>query len=262
MRGCVIIIFSLLLQNPLFGQSSFSGTVKDSLENSISNVNIIVYVDGILSHYTYSDNKGFHNLNINKSGDYSIAFSSIGFKSEEMKIYLDNRLKSKRTLDIILKKIPIELDQVVVKTKKPIIRKNDTIVFRTKFFLKGNEATVEELLKRIPDLNIDDDGTIKVGNKEIEKLMIDGDDLFGEGYKILSKNMPAYSVEEVELLKNYSKSFLFLHYPSFHEAKILFLEIIYLKNQIFLLPKYDLFFLTLLLEDIPKIFDYHNSFLF
>lgn len=44
---------------------------------------------------------------------------------------------------------------------------------------------------------MDNEGTIKVGDQEIEKLMIDGDDLFERGYKILSKNMPAYPIEEV-----------------------------------------------------------------
>jgi hypothetical protein len=55
-------------------------------------------------------------------------------------------------------------------------------------------------------LQIDSEGTIKVGNQEIEKLMVDGDDLFERGYKILSKNMPAYPIEEVEVLKNYSNN--------------------------------------------------------
>ena len=45
---------------------------------------------------------------------------------------------------------------------------------------------MEDLLKTIPGLNINSEGTIKIGNQEIEKLMIDGDDLFEKGYKILN----------------------------------------------------------------------------
>jgi len=84
--------------------------------------------------------------------------------------------------------------------------KEDTISFKIKFYKRGNEQTVEDLLKTIPGININADGTIKIGNQEIEKLMVDGDDLFERGYKILSKNMPAYPIEEVELLKNYSNN--------------------------------------------------------
>ena len=65
--------------------------------------------------------------------------------------------------------------------------KKDTISFKTKYFLKGDEVVVEDLLKSIPGLNIDAEGTIKIGNQEIEKLMIDGDDFFNKGYKIISK---------------------------------------------------------------------------
>ncbi|BAO75671.1 TraB/GumN family protein [Winogradskyella sp. PG-2] len=94
------------------------------------------------------------------------------------------------------------------------LRANDSIIlesynlikFKTKFFTNGTESTIEDLLKKIPGLNIDSEGTIKVGNQEIEKLMVDGDDLFEKGYKILSKNMPAYPIEEVEILKRYSNN--------------------------------------------------------
>ena len=62
------------------------------------------------------------------------------------------------------------------------------------------------MLKKIPGLNIDDNGTVKIGDREVEKIMVDGDDFFNKGYKVLSKNMPAYPVEEVEVLKNYSNN--------------------------------------------------------
>ena len=59
-------------------------------------------------------------------------------------------------------------------------------------FAQGNEQVVEDILKKIPGLNIDANGTIKVGNQEVEKVMIEGDDFFEKGYKILTKNMPAH----------------------------------------------------------------------
>ncbi|MFY7811710.1 MAG: TonB-dependent receptor, partial [Flavobacterium sp.] len=89
---------------------------------------------------------------------------------------------------------------------KPITIKKDTVTFLTKSFAQGNEQVVEDLLKKIPGLNITDDGTIKVGNQEVEKVMIDGDDFFERGYKILTKNMPANPVEKVEVLQRYSNN--------------------------------------------------------
>src|SRR5690606_5979425 len=88
----------------------------------------------------------------------------------------------------------------------PISIKKDTIIFKASAFTDGTEQTVEDLLKKIPGVYIDSDGTIKVGNQEIEKLMVDGDDLFEKGYRVLSKNMPAYPIERVELFQNYSNN--------------------------------------------------------
>lgn len=59
---------------------------------------------------------------------------------------------------------------------------------------------VEDLLKRIPGLTVESDGTIKVGNQEVEKIMIEGDDFFERGYKLLTKNMPAKPIYKIELL--------------------------------------------------------------
>ncbi len=79
-------------------------------------------------------------------------------------------------------------------------------MFNADSFKQGNEQVIEDLLRKIPGLNIDSDGTIKVGNQEIEKVMIDGDDMFEKGYKILTKNMPVNPVDKIELLQNYSNN--------------------------------------------------------
>ena len=99
-----------------------------------------------------------------------------------------------------------KLEEVFIESKKPIVIKNDTIVFNAKSFLQGNEQVVEDLLKKIPGLNVNSDGTIKVGNQEIEKVMIDGDDMIEKGYKILTKNMPVNPIDKIELYQNYSNN--------------------------------------------------------
>src|SRR5699024_7264225 len=68
----------------------------------------------------------------------------------------------------------------------------------------GTEETVEDVLRKIPGLRIDEEGTIKVGNREVEKVMVEDDDFFGHGYKILTKNMPAHPIKQVDILKHYS----------------------------------------------------------
>ncbi len=185
-----------------FGQKvKLSGIVTDSLQNPISN--ILVLEKSSLS-YDYTDYKGYYEINlIRTKSKVKIEFSEFGDFLRSIDI---DSITSDTNINIILNNKLNRLDEVIIQAEKPISVKKDTIAFKTKFFVDGTEQTVEDLLKKIPGLQIDPEGSIKVGNQEIEKLMIDGDDLFEKGYKILSKNMPAYSIEEVEVLKNYSNN--------------------------------------------------------
>jgi hypothetical protein len=119
----------------------------------------------------------------------NLTFSSLGYKSKTISFEISKQTAIK--IDAILEEKPFELNEIIIEADRAINIKKDTITFKTKFFVNGTEQTVEDLLKKIPGLNIDNQGTIKVGNQEIEKLMIDGDDFFKKGYKILSQNMPA-----------------------------------------------------------------------
>ncbi|MBG6060349.1 hypothetical protein IWX83_000112 [Flavobacterium sp. CG_9.1] len=128
----------------------------------------------------------------------------MGFEQKSIDIEIEgNDIK-----DIVFDLTPKsnELQEVTVSAFRPITVDGDKVIFDVKSFAQGNEQVVEDLLKKIPGLNIDANGTIKVGNQEIEKVMIDGDDLFERGYKILTKNMPVSPIEKVELLQRYSNN--------------------------------------------------------
>ncbi len=203
-----LILFILLTFNSLiFSQTIISGFVKEKNGNSIPSASIILK-DSLGSStigYTFLDQNGNYKLTTNQYGHFKLSFSSLGYKTKIISItVLKNQ--SHLNLDIKLEEQPIDLKEVIIRAEKPISILKDTILFKTRFFTNGTEQTVEDLLKKIPGLNVDSNGIIKVGNQEIEKLMIDGDDLFEKGYKILSKNMSAYPIEEVEVLKRYSNN--------------------------------------------------------
>ncbi len=190
----------------LQAQYIVKGKIIDTQNNPISFANILAKKDSTsIINYAFSNDNGEYFLKINKKGNLNLSFSTISHISKTIPIVLNDSIKELR-IDVILKEKLNQLDEVIINAENPILVKKDTISFKTKHFTNGTEQTVEDLLKTIPGLNIDSNGTIKVGNQEIEKLMIDGDDLFEKGYKILSKNMPAYPIETVEVLKNYSNN--------------------------------------------------------
>lgn len=189
-----------------YSQTSVAGKVTDNFSNPIQYLSVVIKAENNnIVDYSYTNNDGEFNININKIGEFNILFSALGYESKIVPIKLVANGKE-IYLDIVLKTKTFELNEVIVNATKPILIKKDTIVFNVKSFLKGNEQVVEDLLKNIPGINIDTQGTIKVGNQEVEKIMIDGDDFFEKGYKILTKNMPVNPIEQVEILQKYSNN--------------------------------------------------------
>lgn len=206
MKKIKLSVFFVLLFNCLiFAQTTIKGKIDFEKSDINSSVSIILKQSNKIIDYTFSNSDDSYILMTEKLGFFTITFSSMNFETKEIEIEILPNIKLiEKNINLIYK--PIELNEVIVESSRSITIKNDTIVFKADSFKQGNEQTVEDLLKKIPGLNIDASGTIKVGNQEIEKVMIDGDDMFDKGYKILTKNMPVNPIENVELLQNYSNN--------------------------------------------------------
>lgn len=197
------VIFSI---NPIcYAQTIIEGYVTD-VETSKGVFASVVLKDeqGKIITYTNTKNEGYFELKTLSEGVFSLNVSSLSYEAQSKKIEISGTSKIKE--NFILNPKILELKEVVVQSRRPITIKNDTIIFNADSFKQGNEQVVEDLLKKIPGLNVLTDGTIKIGNQEVEKVMIDGDDFFEKGYKIVTKNMPVNPIDKVELLQNYSNN--------------------------------------------------------
>ena len=199
------VIF-IILSSTVFSQTVIKGSIKTNENESIQNVSVLLMNENEdLLDYTYTTKNGFFSLEVSDKTRKFLVFRAIGYEEKKIELF-NNKTKIIELDTIILQTKPIELKEIILKIKKPIFIKKDTIFFDAKSFLQGNEQVVEDLLKKIPGLDIDANGTIKIGNQEIEKVMIDGDDMFEKGYKILTKNMPVNPIDKIELLQNYSNN--------------------------------------------------------
>lgn len=204
MRAVTFIITLLYGFIPVFSQYTVSGFLSDSMGNNIPFAHVVLTdsIEKVIYNYTTTDKEGYYKLNITSSGSYVIAFSALGFSEKSVPlIHFD---QSDLKINATLEKKAFELNEVIVNGRRPITLKKDTVVFDVKAFTDGSEEIVEDILRKLPGLNIDHNGTIRVGNREIEKVLVEGDDFFEKGYKILTKNMPAQPIDQVELLQNYS----------------------------------------------------------
>jgi len=100
-----------------------------------------------------------------------------------------------------------ELPGVVIKRKQPMARANgDTLQFDAARYLKPAVFRLEDLVKNMPGFRVDDNGRIYFNGKEISRIMIDGDDLAGEQYKLLSRNLKALMIDSLQLIQHHEKN--------------------------------------------------------
>lgn len=201
-----VLIVLLLTYLPTAAQSKFSGTIKNNDNEAVVSASIILNDSiGKIVTYAHSDELGNYSITTNKLGKFVLSVNALGYEKKSKEIFVDKK-NEQNTINFELTAKVTELKEVVITTNRPIKIDGDKVIFDAKSFSQGNEQVVEDLLKKIPGLNVSPDGTIKVGNQEVEKVMIDGDDFFEKGYKILTKNMPVSPIDKVELLRKYSKN--------------------------------------------------------
>ena len=104
------------------------------------------------------------------------------------------RIISKRILFKFLIPKNKVLREVIVKTNKAITVSGDTVTYNADSFKLNAGASVEDLLKKLPGLQVDKDGGIKAFGKKVEKVLIDGDDFFAEDATVATRNLDAKAI--------------------------------------------------------------------
>ena len=158
-----------------------------------------------IAAYAISSDNGGYVLEVKQPGDYMLEVNFLGFEMQVVTVTVAAKDKT-ITKHFTLKEGGALLKEVVIEADQPVKRRGDTLVYDAKALGTGHEVVVEDLLKNIPGITIASDGTIKYGDTTIEKVMVDGDDLFNRGYSLLTKNMPTQPLDKIEILRNYSKN--------------------------------------------------------
>ncbi|NJM80472.1 MAG: carboxypeptidase-like regulatory domain-containing protein, partial [Flavobacterium sp.] len=180
-----------------------TGNIKNN-NRSIDNASVIVLdANESILGYGYTNAKGIYTISIAAKANEKITLSvsSLGYEKKETTLLLTDKTTITQSFELEEK---IEaLNEVVLKTEQKIKIDSDTITIKTKYFTNDTEQTVEDVLKRIPGIEVLEDGSIKANGVPIKKLLIEGDDLFDQDYKLLSKNLDGKVLDAVQILKNF-----------------------------------------------------------
>ena len=193
----IFFCFSTLI----FGQIKFEGEVSDSLKIPLQSASVVAIDNETngLESYGLTDEKGKFKINLKENKAYKIQVSSIGL------ITINEILKTNQE-DIVKNytlRADIILDEVVV--KMPIVVRGDTLIYNADSFKNGSERKLEDIIDKLPGVEINDSGQIEVEGKVVNKLMVNGKDFFDGDTKIGTKNIPSNAVDKIQVLRNYAE---------------------------------------------------------
>lgn len=182
-------------------QHVVKGIVRDSDKRPVPFCNVYTQRDGLPIQLGQTDETGAYQLEQSDTDSCELIVTSVGFKRHVEKIKPGNQALR---VDVILEPDTIALDQVIIHAERPIQVRGDTVVYDAIYFAAGNEVALGDLLKKLPGLSVDEQGKVKFRGKDVKKVKVEGDDLFEANYQLLTKNLSADLIEQVEVLQNYS----------------------------------------------------------
>jgi hypothetical protein len=196
-----IFIFFLFLSFTSYGQVKLEGVVKDSLKVPLESASLVAIDQKTnnLESYVLTDINGKYKLNLKNNSNYKIQVSYIGLRT------INETLDTKEAdilKDFVLRS-DIALDEVIV--KMPVVVRGDTLIYDADSFKNGSERKLEDIIDKLPGVEINESGQIEVEGKVVNKLMVNGKDFFDGDTKIGTKNIPSSAVDKIQVLRNYAE---------------------------------------------------------
>ncbi|HJV20851.1 MAG TPA: hypothetical protein VJ552_13285 [Sediminibacterium sp.] len=200
-----LITILVLFAEYVTGQTVLSGRVTDQYGQPVAFANIVLRSGSTAKTlaYCFSDSSGYFNLKTDIPRGSWITFSAMACRTKKLDLP-PGEPAAALVRHIVMESEAQVLNEVIVTATPPILIRNDTIIADANSFANGKERVLEDLLKKIPGVQVLEDGTVKVGNREVEKIMIEGDDFFEKSYRLLTRNMPPHPVGKVEIVQHYS----------------------------------------------------------
>ena len=200
----LFLFILLLFTSFVYSQVRFEGVITDSMGNNIMGANVIAIEkeSKVLDGFGISNDSGFYRVSLKKNTEYQVKISFIGFQQIE----LDLNLSEDFVKNFVLEEQAEALDEVEIVYEMPVTIKGDTIVYNADSFNTGTEKKLGDVLKNLPGIEVNDDGTIEVEGKEITKITVEGKDFFDGDSKLATQNLPANAVGKVEVLRNFTEN--------------------------------------------------------
>ena len=197
----ILLVFMMLMSTvAVFGQKTISGIINDGDGKPLASASVTIEEPGKNAILAYGIS--------NSKGEYKVTFNS-SESNLDLKIKAFNQRPVTQSIKNEDQKINFSMDsqateiqEVRLKTKL-ITKKGDTISYDLKSFENKNDRTLADVLKKIPGIEVNKDGTVLYQGEAINKFYVNGKDLMEGGYGTVNNSLPKDAVSKVEVLENH-----------------------------------------------------------
>lgn len=209
MKQTIATILLLIISIPFFGQHSVQGRVVSKQSGELVEMAAVRLMhvsnnDTILVGGAQTDGNGAFMITKVHKGTYLLIISMVGYKDEVRTIEIENK-------DKLLGSIKIEenieaLSEVEVRgTAVEMVVRGDTMEYNATAYKTAEDAMAEELLKKMPGVEVDKEGNVTVNGESVKSIKIDGKKFFGSDVQTATKNIPAEMIDKVQVIDEKSE---------------------------------------------------------
>ncbi len=205
MRKIFLLSILVFIATIVFAQKN--GAVKGFAFDTISKqpvsgatITVLERKDSSLVSFTITGNDGRFELKGIANGDYRLLISHVNYHNSNSYFAISDNNKLVELGNVVLNDKNKILEEVVLENEAPPVTLiGDTIQYNAVSFKTQPNASVEQLLKKLPGVKVDKDGTIKAQGEKVTKVLVDGKEFFGNDPKIATKNLPADAIDKVQV---------------------------------------------------------------
>jgi len=156
--------------------------------------------DSSLISFTMTDNNGKFELTGIQNGEFRLLMTHVNYHSSSLVFKIDDEHKTIDLGRIIMNDRAKVLSEVTVTSEAPpVTLVGDTVQYNAGSFKTQPNANVEDLLKKLPGVKVEKDGTVKAQGEKVQKVLVDGKEFFGNDPKVATKNLPADAIDKVQV---------------------------------------------------------------
>lgn len=204
---CLLMLLMILFSPMAFAQQSgvnvTGSVVEQGSDTPIeqATVRLLNVKDSAMVRGVVSARNGSFTLKNVKKGSYLLHITFIGYDPLYQPLQITGKKNPVNVGKLELSDGAIELGEAVVIGKAPEVTvRNDTVEYNADSYKVTEGSVLEDLLKKMPGVEVDGEGKITVNGKEVKKVMVDGKEFFSDDPKVASKNLPAKMIDKLQVL--------------------------------------------------------------